>query len=814
MFRARLFIFCIAAVLLLCPPAWGRQQPPPVFKDIAGSFAEDDINALAALWILKGSSPEQFDPQREITRGDFTVLLAGVLGIMPYHPEKPSFFDVPPDSPVFGYVEALAELGILAGSGDNRLEAGKFISRQDAAVMVYKALGGFSASRELKYRDGRIISPYAVSGVAFVTGKGWMRGSDGNFHPLKSMTRAEAAVLARQLYDARKWQAMTSIRDVSRRRAGVETGAELPLQTDPAWGKLGFTPIYGIDNPALGNLGYDGTFTAGQRPGDGIITVNSGYNSYNVEVSVSGNIGKEDADKPSAEKSSAGVNSSGGYGPPVERELSFTYSMGQYASDAAFRDMENKKYSGPVDGLTSGGEIWTGFLRQQGRNITADLGHLETVSKISLEFKQDTGAGIRLPEYMECAVSVDGEIWRYAGRVNHGILPSDSSVQSKSLQLTIPPVIARYVKISFPVDVFVFARHLSIKGGLPADKPAVLPPDERGVGKSPQYLFIPDMKDVLLVFSGANGRIGTWTSWDFEPLVGYMNGRGAIGGRMFDTMLFLPFPGITGNKGEWVAYLDNLFVPGEQLSALNDAAASVNAALHTQMKEKVILSLPYPDPQQKDFGALEEEGRSLSFIGNNASGEQAPGDRFQAVQWYYNQLTARWKAAEYKNLELSGIYWYKETMDARISGEKDLLQNVARMVRQDGLKFFWIPYFGGRGYEDWRSYGFSHVILQPNYYATDNPPEDRLANAVEQAGKYSLGIELECDDKITYSRYYYDLFYRQLNIGHELGLDGDVTNAYYAGAKTFLQVRSSNVPQIRGIYDDLFRWINGTYKPE
>ncbi len=811
MFRSSLFALCLAAGLLFCSQAWGAQQPP-VFNDIKGSFAENAINGLAARGIIKGSGPGRFEPEQVITRGDFSVLLAGVSGVMPYYPEKASFSDVAPDSPAFGSVEALTRLGILSGNGDNSFASGKFISRQDAAVMVYRALGGLDAGGEIKYRDAGRISTYAANGVAFVTGKGWMIGSKGYFYPLKNMTRAEAAVLAKKLYDARKWQAMTSLRDISRRRAGVNPGAKLSLQPVLSGGELGFTPTYGIDNTLLGNLDPDGNFTAGQQKGNGIITINSGYNSYDVEVAVSGKDGADINSPP-------GVGSLTGVSPGTEvtageKELKFTYSVGQYAPDEAFRKMENKQYAGPVDGLSSGSAIWTGFLRQQGRDITADLGRLETVSRISLEFKQDTESGIRLPEYMECAVSVDGEIWQYAGRVNHGVLPSDSSIQSKNLQLTIPPVAARYVKISFPVDVFVFARHLSIRGGLPPDRPDVLPSDQRTAGESRQYMFISDMKDILLLFSGANGKPGTWTPGDFEPMLGYMDVNGSIRGRMFDAMLFLPFPGTTGNKKEWGAYMDNLFVPGEQLSALNDAAAAVNATLHTQVKEKVILTLPYPDPQQKDFGALEEGGRSLSFAEDKSDGEKALSDRFQALQWYYNQLSARWKAAGYQNLELSGIYWYNETIDARTSGEKELIQNVARMVRKDGLKFFWIPYFGGRGYEDWRSYGFSHVILQPNYYATDNPPEDRLANAVDQAGKYSLGIELECDDKITYSRYYYDLFYRQLNKGYELGLDGDVTNAYYAGAKTFLQIRSSNVPQIRGIYDDLFKWINGTYKPE
>lgn len=85
--------------------------------------------------------------------------------------------------------------------------------------------------------------------------------------------------------------------------------------------------------------------------------------------------------------------------------------------------------------------------------------------------------------------------------------------------------------------------------------------------------------------------------------------------------------------------------------------------------------------------------------------------------------------------------------------------------------------------------------------------------ASKLARRYGMGIELECDEGMLYSRYDYDLFYKQLDKAHQLGLDGDTTNAYYAGTikGTLVTAARSNVPQIRGIYDDIYRWISGTY---
>ena len=50
-------------------------------------------------------------------------------------------------------------------------------------------------------------------------------------------------------------------------------------------------------------------------------------------------------------------------------------------------------------------------------------------------------------------------------------------------------------------------------------------------------------------------------------------------------------------------------------------------------------------------------------------------------------------------------------MDSTTPGDTELVQNVARLVWNNGQKFFWIPFYGAQGYDKWRSYGFSHVFL-------------------------------------------------------------------------------------------------------
>lgn len=131
-------------------------------------------------------------------------------------------------------------------------------------------------------------------------------------------------------------------------------------------------------------------------------------------------------------------------------------------------------------------------------------------------------------------------------------------------------------------------------------------------------------------------------------------------------VLFLPYPELPCTKAGWESYLEDLFAQGKQLSALEEAVVKMNEIPGLQEKEKVILTIPYPDADQWNFGRLEKRGDSLSFSAGYSGREQAANDRFLAVQWYYNLLTDKWKSAGFKRLDLAGIYWYEESVDQTI----------------------------------------------------------------------------------------------------------------------------------------------------
>ena len=790
----------LGLLLSLILAVQAQAQPTLSFNDISGSFAEKAILELSQQGIISGISQVEFGPVQSITRRDFAVLLAKVLGIQPFEPAQPTFSDVPLDSSGAGYVEALAKLGVWDGGGNGCLGTDKPVLRQDAAVVLYRALADQSVSASLtgRYLDESQISSYAQAGVGYVTRQGWMKGSDGCFFPLQELTRAEAAMLANQLLIMRRGQALTAIPIVSSRKLEVKAGETKKIAPETARIPLAFTPAYGVDDPSVGALSTDGSFTAGNQPGTATITVNAGLNSYPVMTSVyAAQTTVKDRVYSAANGQTAEELASGA-----------AYQVAQFAPDPGFQETEYKSFPGPVEGLTVKGHAWTGFLRQQGREITVDLKKVRYITSVSLEFQQDAGAAIYLPGYLEVAVSPDGKTWYRLGKVNHSVDPADTTVQTKNLTLYCAPVLTRFVKLSFPVDTWVFARHLSIKGAGPAEAPAVLASAGNTSFTSTGFLNAPDMKNILLVYTGGNGADGTWKSNDFQPMVAYQDSKWVIKDRLFDTMLFLPYSSVPCAKDGWNTYLDDLFTDGVQLSALDGVVGRLNENTVLKGKEKVILTIPYPDPKQQAFGSLEEGTASLNFSGK---GEQAAVNRLAAVRWFYDSLMSRWQHSGFNNLELAGIYWYGETLEQTVNSEAELVQGTARLVRGDGLRFFWLPYQGSHGYENWKSYGFTSVFLQPNFYSAESPPDERMDRTADLARRYNLGIELECDGNILYNRYYYDLFYRQLNRAKQLGLDSGVTLAWYAGSKALVKAAASNSLQVRAVYDDIYRWISGTY---
>ncbi|MDG0814114.1 S-layer homology domain-containing protein [Cohnella rhizosphaerae] len=106
------------------------------FSDLAGAaWAQEMIESLTARQIIGGTGGERFEPGRAVTRAEFLQLLLNALDLKDASATA-DFRDVATDSWYYGAVAAGAKLGIAQGRGDGTFGAGDTITREDMAVML------------------------------------------------------------------------------------------------------------------------------------------------------------------------------------------------------------------------------------------------------------------------------------------------------------------------------------------------------------------------------------------------------------------------------------------------------------------------------------------------------------------------------------------------------------------------------------------------------------------------------------------------------------------------------------------------------
>ncbi len=108
----------------------------------------------------------------------------------------------------FSEVESLASMGIIEGMGDGTFAPDEFISREQAATLLYRTaefLGNKTmptATYDTNYNDENLISDWALSGVASMKAMGIMQGiSETEFAPKANYTVEQAIATMLRLYE-------------------------------------------------------------------------------------------------------------------------------------------------------------------------------------------------------------------------------------------------------------------------------------------------------------------------------------------------------------------------------------------------------------------------------------------------------------------------------------------------------------------------------------------------------------------------------------------------------------------------------------
>ena len=233
----RLIARGLAVVLtlsLLTISAWAVS-----FSDMTNHWAKTDVEYLATLGVVKGTSATTFSPERAMTACEAVIFCSRTTGVSDMDKLKiaqkwaPTLKEIMPDSLYSWAGEEMAvclETGIISETELRALAQSdglvKSISRENLAMYLVRAmqlepLAKSLSSYPLKFADTASISTALQPYVYVLNSYGIVEGNEYNqFLPNRSLTRAEMAVMLRRSMDFMSERGLY---------------AELPAFTDYSW---------------------------------------------------------------------------------------------------------------------------------------------------------------------------------------------------------------------------------------------------------------------------------------------------------------------------------------------------------------------------------------------------------------------------------------------------------------------------------------------------------------------------------------------------------------------------------------------------
>ena len=178
-----------------------------IFNDIDDvAWAVEPIVELAQNGIISGKAEGLFFPNDNITREEVVKLI--VLSFFNASEEADvSFDDVDNNAWYAGYVKQACGVGVINGIGNNLFGTGMNITREDMAVIAYRAAleSGKMLEESRKgsfvFDDDADIADYAKDAVYMLYDADVINGmTAGTFAPKEELTRAQAAKIIYYIY--------------------------------------------------------------------------------------------------------------------------------------------------------------------------------------------------------------------------------------------------------------------------------------------------------------------------------------------------------------------------------------------------------------------------------------------------------------------------------------------------------------------------------------------------------------------------------------------------------------------------------------
>ncbi len=473
---------------------------------------------------------------------------------------------------------------------------------------------------------------------------------------------------------------------------------------------------------------------------------------------------------------------------------------------------------------------WQGYFRGGTRSVIINLGQMNTIHQMQERFIHCPSSGVYFPRKVICSLSVNSNHRADIRTIYSAIPITIKTVETQTYSLSNLNFKARYVKMTFTIDVGVFLDEFQVFGDVGVKDSTVFPkitppPDFPNEYCPPGSPYVGGVRNMVQIYNGfypADSTLGLNTVNELIPYVGYETTSYKIKYLMFDGFLFLPFVAAGAPSGgkyycdllhptvksDWQYYLDNTFNHSFNLSALNIAVGNVKKIIgEPSYKVKVEIAIPYPTPTATNFGDVNGDG-----VSENLS---SLSDREKVIKWYINNVMKRWNSERYINLQLVGFYWYEESADFAVdNNEAAMLEYVGKYVKSLGKVFNWTPFYQASGFTNWNWLGFDAAIMQPNY-VFHNFPEQVIGEATDLIKKLGMGMEIEIHWDAIKDSTYRSKYYAYINYGVTKGYMKKAVHMFYqnGGPGTFYESFKSANPAIRNIYEQTYKSIKGIYVP-
>lgn len=178
------------------------------FNDKLPAWAEPFINEAVALGLVTGISEDEFGAELAITRGELVAIFARLLGIEPSDSESP-FTDVTSETKYAAEIIAAAEAGLISGRTEDKFDPEGELTREEFAIMIANALksSGIPTEADLAvldaFADRGLIAPIAEEPFALLVQNGIIKGVKATeLAPKGTLTRAQTVVAVMRMLQA------------------------------------------------------------------------------------------------------------------------------------------------------------------------------------------------------------------------------------------------------------------------------------------------------------------------------------------------------------------------------------------------------------------------------------------------------------------------------------------------------------------------------------------------------------------------------------------------------------------------------------